>query len=290
MDRFLNVIRLFHNITCFRKRFRHDRIEHNIGRCDRVSRTYHTEFKFISRKCKRRSSVPVFRIFHQIRKSTHTRLQLSAFQTMCRLPCTYKLIDHILELLSKENGNNCRRRFICPKPVIISRISRRFSEKFRVSVDRFQNTCQNKKELNILMRCLSRFEHIDAIVCYQRPVIMFSRSIHPCKRFLMEQTFHSVPACHPFQSLHHDLIMVYRNIRFCIDRSKLMLSRRSLVMLSFRRNAYLPKFFVYIFHKRCDSLSDRSEIVIVHLLTFRRHRAKQRPSCIDQVFSLKKLF
>ena len=48
----------------------------------------------------------------------------------------------------------------------------------------------------------AKTQHIDAIVCYQRPVIMFSRSIHPCKRFLMEQTFHSVPACHPFQSLH----------------------------------------------------------------------------------------
>ncbi len=102
----------------------------------------------------------------------------------------------------------------------------------------------------------------DQLLCFPDPFT-------PANGFSWEQTFHSVPACHPFQSLHHDLIMVYRNIRFCIDRSKLMLSRRSLVMLSFRRNAYLPKFFVYIFHKRCDSLSDRSEIVIVHLLTFR---------------------
>ena len=141
------------------------------------------------------------------------------------------------------------------------------------------------------MRCLSRFEHIDCLSSVsQRPVIMFSRSIHPCKRFLMEQTFHSVPALPPVsKSASRSDYGLAAIFDFCIDRSKLMLSRRRLVMLSFRRNAYLPKFFVHIFHKRCDSLSDRSEIVIVHLLTLRRHRAEQRPSCKGQILPLQKL-
>ena len=54
-----------------------------------------------------------------------------------------------------------------------------------------------------------------------------------------------------------------------------MLRRSHLIVLRLCGHAQLPQFLVYIFHKRSDTLADRSEIVIVQLLSFRRHSPKQ---------------
>ena len=73
----------------------HNRIKYNIRSCHRISGTNHTEFKFISRKCKRRSTVSVRCIFREIRKCTNTGLQLSAFNAPRSLSGIYKLLHYI---------------------------------------------------------------------------------------------------------------------------------------------------------------------------------------------------
>ncbi len=45
-----------------------------------------------------------------------------------------ELVDHILQLLSKENGNNCRRSLVCSQSVIISHIRGRFTEQICMAV------------------------------------------------------------------------------------------------------------------------------------------------------------
>ena len=48
----------------------------------------------------------------------------------------------------------------------------------------------------------------------------------------------------------------------------------------------LPQLYVYMLHERYDSLADRSEIMVIQLLSFRRHCTKQGTAGKDQVFSL----
>ena len=197
MNRLFKIIRLFQHITCLWKRICNNCIQHNVRSRDRIPGSYHTEFKFISCKRKRWCSVSVCRILCQFWKCSYTSLQLSAFQTVCCFPCTDQLIDHIFQLFSKEYGNNCRRCFVCSQSVIISRICCRFSQKIRMLVNRLQNASQNKQELNILMWCCSRIQHIDSIICNDRPVVVLSGTVDACKWFFMKETFHSVLACDP---------------------------------------------------------------------------------------------
>ena len=90
-----------------------------------------------------------------------------------------------------------------------------------------------------------------------------------------------------FSVLHHDLVVVYRDISLRIDRSQLVLCRSNFVMLCLRRNSDFPQLFIDIFHECRNSL--RSARLFIELLSFRRHCSEQCTSCIDQVFSLFKL-
>ena len=139
------------------------------------------------------------------------------------------------------------------------------------------------------MRRLARVKHVDPIICRDRPVIMLTGTIDTRERFLMKQAFQSVLARNSLQSLHYNLVVVYRNISLRIDRSQLVLCRSNLIVLGFRRNSDFPQLLVDILHKRRNSLTDCSEIVIIKLLSFRRHSSEQCTSCVDQVFSLLEL-
>ena len=82
------------------------------------------------------------------------------------------------------------------------------------------------------------------------------------------------------------MVVVYRHICRRIDRCQFVLCRRHFIMLGLGGHSHLPQFNVHIPHKACDTLPDRSEIMIVQLLAFRRHSAKQSTTRIDQVLPL----
>ena len=154
----------------------------------------------------------------------------------------------------------------------------------------FEDTGQNQKELYILMRCLPRIQKIDSVICSQWPVVVFTGAIYTRKRFLMKQTAHAMAACYFFKNTHHDLVMICSNIDRCIDRRKFMLCRSNFIMLCLGCYSKFPALFIYFFHICGNSLTDSSKIMIIHLLTFRRHRTKQSSSCICKIFSLQPFF
>ena len=57
-------------------------------------------------------------------------------------------------------------------------------------------------------------------------------------------------------------------------------------MLGFRENTELPQLVVEILHIREDARLDRTEVVIVELLTLGRTSAEERAACIDQILAL----
>ena len=119
---------------------------------------------------------------------------------------------------------------------------------------------------------------------------MLSRTVHTCKRLLIQKTCKSMPTCHLFHGLHSHLIVIHRHIYLLINRCQFMLCRRNLVMLCLCRNSEHPKFMIYIIHIGSYSLSDRTEVVVLKLLSFWRHCSKKSSSCIYQILSLQILF
>ena len=92
--------------------------------------------------------------------------------------------------------------------------------------------------------------------------------------------------CHLLHGLHDQLIMVYCNIRSLIYGGKLMLGRRSLIVLCLGRHSQLPKLNVQILHIGPHPLPNGAEIMILQLLTLGGRGSEQGASGKDQVLPL----
>ena len=119
---------------------------------------------------------------------------------------------------------------------------------------------------------------------------MLSRTVYTCKRLLVQKACQPMPTRHFFHGLHSHLIVIYRHIYLLINRCQLMLSRCHLIMLCLCRNSKHPKLVINIIHIGSYSLSDRTEIMILKLLSLWWHCSKKSPSCIYQILSLQILF
>ena len=163
---------------------------------------------------------------------------------MSRLAGLYQLLHHILQLLPKEYGNNGRRSLVCTQSVIIAHIGRTLAQQIRMSIHCLHNTCQNQKELYILIGGISGIQHIYAVVRAQRPVIMLTGAVHACKRLLVQQAGQAMAPRHLFHGFHHQLIVIYRNVGRLINWCQLMLCGSHFVMLGLGGNSQLPQFNV----------------------------------------------
>ena len=205
---------------------------------------------------------------------------------MCGGTRADQLLQNILKLLTKEYGDNCRRCLVSSETFIVSNVCCRLSQKICMLINGFQDTGENKKELDILMRSFSRLKKVDPVIRCQGPVVVLTGTVNSCKRFLMKQAAHTMAACNFFEDTHHDLVVICCNIYRCVDRCQLMLCRCNLIVLCLCCYAQLPALLVDFLHVCGDSLTDGSEIVVIHLLSLRRHSTEKSSSCVDQVFSL----
>ena len=69
---------------------------------------------------------------------------------------------------------------------------------------------------------------------------MFSGAVDSLERLFMKQAGKAVAAGNLFHRLHHQLVMIHRQVRLGVDSRQLMLGGSHLVMLGLRRYAQLP--------------------------------------------------
>ena len=148
-----------------------------------------------------------------------------------------------------------------------------------------QDTGQHQQELDVLMGRLARLQQVDAVVGGQGPVIVLTGTIDPGEGLLMEQALQAVKISHLLQRLHNQLVVIYGHIALGVNGSQLMLSRSHLVVLGLGRHTQLPQLLIHILHEIRDPLPDNAEVVIVQLLSLRRHGAKQRPARKNQILA-----
>ena len=102
----------------------------------------------------------------------------------------------------------------------------------------------------------------------------------------MEQAHQSVTGSHLLHDLHGELVVVRRHVGGGVDRRQFVLGGGDLVVLGLRHDPQLPQLVVQILHVFRHSRLDGSEIVVVHLLTLRRLRPKERSSAVSEIRAL----
>ena len=115
---------------------------------------------------------------------------------------------------------------------------------------------------------------------------MLAAAVDAGKGLLMQQAHQTVLCRDLLHDLHGQLVVVGGDICCAIDRSKLMLSRRYLVMLCFSVDTKSPELLVKIFHVSLNSCLDSTEIVIFKFLTLWSRCAVKRSACKDKILSL----
>ena len=277
------ILCAFQFITGIRESLRCNRIEDNVRSRNGIPGSHHAEFKLIAGKCEGARAIAVSRVFGKIRKRARSCRQFPAPQGAGCLTGPDQLHDQILQLVPEKNGDDGRRSFIRAQAMVISRIRSGFPEQVSMLVYCFQDAGQHQQKLIVLVRRLARVEQVDPVIGLQGPVIMLAGAVDPCEGLFMEQAAHVMPGSHPFEGLHHKMVVVHRQGRILIDHRQLMLRRSDLVVLCLGRNAEAPQLLVHILHEGRDPCPERSIIVVVQLLPLRRHRAKQRTARVNQI-------
>ena len=155
-----------------------------------------------------------------------------------------------------------------------------------IIVDSLNHCAKEEQKLGVFIGSLARRQKIYAGIGSHRPVIVLSGTINTSKRFFMEQTNHSVTRRDLLHDLHGQLVVVGRNIRGRIDRSKFMLSWSNFVVLRLRQDAQFPQLVVQFRHICSNTRLNRSKVVVGEFLSLRRFGSKQGATCQNKIFSL----
>ena len=201
MDCSVKIFCLFQFIGKFSQFFRNDGIQRKVGTGNRTAGRRHTEFKLVTCKSKRRSSVSVCCIFFQGRQCVYTDTHFSSLQGAGCFTM-FDLIKNILQLIAQEDRNDGRRCFLRTQTVVIAGIGSRKSEQFGIFIYTFDDGAEEYQELGIFMGCFTGIQQIHAIICAQRPVIMLTGTIYTCKRFFMQQTSKTMVAGNTLHGFH----------------------------------------------------------------------------------------
>ena len=229
---FVKVFCFFQLICKFLQSICNDGIEYKVGTGNRARRRRHTEFKFIPCKCQRRSSVSVCSISVQVRQCVYAYAHFTALQAAGCFPM-FNLVENILELIPKENGNDCRRRFCRTQTMVIAMAGSRHTQNIRILIHTFDDSCQENQELCVFMRCLTRIQQILSVISTHGPVVVFTTTVDTGKGFFMEQTRQTMVAGNTFHGFHNQLVMVCCCVTVAENRRQFMLCRRYFIMLCF---------------------------------------------------------
>ena len=102
----------------------------------------------------------------------------------------------------------------------------------------------------------------------------------------MKETYKTVLIRDLFHHLHGELVLIHRHVRRRVDHSHLVLGRSDLIVLCLGVDAKIPESLIQFGHERGDLVPERTEVMIVQFLLFRRSRTEQGASRVDQVPSL----
>ena len=115
-------------------------------------------------------------------------------------------LEYLSKLIAEEDGNNGRRCLIRTKPVVIPGRCHRHPQQILILIDSLEHRDKEEEELCIILRAIARLKDIRALIGAERPVVMLSRTIHPCKWLLMKQTCKSMALSNLLHDLHRELI------------------------------------------------------------------------------------
>ncbi len=145
------ILRPFQTVGINLKALGNRTVEHHVGAGNAVGGTKHTELKLIAGKGKRRRPVAVCGISVKLWQNIHAQLHLCLFRAFIGRSA-FNCLQNGVQLISQEHGNNGGGRFVCPKPVVVSRRGDGKAEQILIIVNRLNHCAEEKQKLRVFIR------------------------------------------------------------------------------------------------------------------------------------------
>ena len=94
--------------------------------------------------------------------------------------------------------------------MIIARARNRGAKQKLIILNCFDGIDKKGQELEVSHWRFPWTQQVDTSICLQRPVVVFSRTVDPCKWFFMQQHFKVVPAGNFAHDVHKQCIVINR--------------------------------------------------------------------------------
>ena len=113
----------------------------------------------------------------------------------------------------------------------------------------YEHVDEEGDELQVAHRVLARSEQQGAGIGSERPVVVLTTSVDACEGFLVEQEHEAVLAGYLLHEVHNHLVLVVRQVGLTIDRCKLELVGRYLVVAGLQRDAVTVAGYLDVLHE-----------------------------------------
>ncbi len=190
------------------------------------------------------------------------------------------------QFVAQENGYDGRRRFIAAQTMVVARAGGGDPHQVRIIIHSLDDRHQKYQKLNVLCGSAAGIQKVHAVAGNEGPVVVLAAAVDALKGFFMKQAYQIVLFRDLFHDLHGELVVVHRHVGRIEDRRQFMLCGSHFVVFGLGGNSQFPQFHIQIVHVFGYFRFQRSEVVILHLLSFGSRSAEQCPSTEDQVFSL----
>ena len=128
-------------------------------------------------------------------------------------------IQNSSQLISKEDGDNSRRRLVCTETMIVSCAGNGDTQQICIIVNRFDDSHQENQELCVFSRSTSGLQQVYTSICNHGPVVVFTGTIDTVEGFFMEQAYQTVFVSNFFHDFHLQLIVIDGNVCRVENRS-----------------------------------------------------------------------
>ena len=115
---------------------------------------------------------------------------------------------------------------------------------------------------------------------------MLARTVDARVGLLVQEALEAVLLGDVAERVHHQHVVVGREVQLLELRRELELGRSDLVVTGLRRDAELPELLLDVVHEREDAIRNRAEVVIFELLALGGRSAEKRAAGEDEVRAL----
>ena len=265
--------------------FGHDGVEDRDRARDGLRGAGHAELKLIAGEGDGRGSVAVGRILRDGGEHVHADAQGLVLGRGV-VVFVDDGIDDALKLGAEEDGDDSRGRFLRAETVIVAREGNGAAQKLLILIHALDERGEHQQEHGVLARRLAGGEEVFASVGRERPVNVLARAVDAREGLFVQQAHKVVALGDLFHRLHDELVLVARGVGVGVDGGHLVLAGGDLVVLGLGEHAELPQLFIELFHVGGHAGTERAEVVVVQLLTFRGLGTEQGAAAQAQIHAL----